>query len=157
MRVTVTETVALRAAPETVFDFVASESGFLSFPGYGPIPGLARVDFVSGGYQQVGSESRVTNSDGSTHREQIVECERPRRYAVRIHALSSPFQLLVRELDESWEVSPTDTGSRVRRTFGFTLRSVLFWPISLLLAQGLFRGAVRRHHRILVRRFAGKE
>ena len=154
MRVAVQESVWLAAPRDVVFDFVASEAGFLSFPGYGPIPGLARVEFEHGSYQQVGSESRVTNTDGSTHREQVVECDRPRRFAVRIHSLSSPFRLLVRELDESWELSTEGTGSRLHRTFGFTLRSPLVWPLSLPLAQWMFRAAIRHHHQWLAAHFA---
>jgi hypothetical protein len=154
MRVAVNEAVHLAAAPEVVFDFMASEPGFLSFHGYGPIPGLARVEFEHGSYQQVGSASRVTNTDGSTHREEVLECDRPRRFAVRIHSLSSPFRVLVRELDESWEVVREASGSRLHRTFGFTLRSPLFWPLSLVLAHGLFRAAIRRHHRWLMQHFS---
>jgi hypothetical protein len=60
----------------------------------------------------------------------------------------------VRELDERWELTAEGTGSRLHRTFGFTLRSALFWPLSLPLAQGWFRAAIRRHHRWLVTRFA---
>ena len=154
MRVTVRESVRLAARPETVFDFMASEPGFLSFRGWGPIPGLARVEFEHGDYHVVGSRSRVTNTDGSTHREVVVECDRPLRFAVRIHDLSSPFRMLVHELDERWQVVPEGPASRLDRTFGFTLRSALYWPLSLVLAQGLFRVAVRRHHRLLAAYFA---
>ncbi len=153
MRVEVREAVTVAADAATLFDFLASEAGFLSFPGYGPIPGLARVEFERGSYTVVGSESRVTNTDGSTHRERIVECVRPERFAVQIFELSGPFGWLVREIDERWQVSPSGAGSRLTRTFAFALRSPLYWPLSVPLAQGLFRAAMRRHHRAIAARF----
>jgi hypothetical protein len=152
MRVEVRESVLITASPEQVFDFVASEQGFLSFSGFGPIPGLKQVVFERGSYQRVGSESRVTNTDGSTHRERIVACQRPHRFAVVIHDLSPPFGKLVTEIDELWQVVGEPTGSRLSRSFAFQLRSPLLWPLSLLLVQVLFRGAMRRHHRVLASR-----
>jgi hypothetical protein len=133
------------------FDFVASERGFLSFSGYGPIPGLKQVVFERGSYQRVGSESRVTNTDGSTHRERIVECERPHRFGVVIYGLSPPFGRLVHQIEERWRVTSEPRGCRLSRSFAFHLSSPLLWPPSLLLAQVLFRGAMRRHHRTLAR------
>jgi len=151
MRVAIHERALMPAPPEPVFDRIASEQGFLMFEGFGPIPGLARIVFEQGGYRETGSEARVTNTDGSTHREQITTCEPPHRYAVQIHSLSSAFRLLVSRIDESWELTSKGDGTEVRRTFAFTLRSPLFWPASLLLAQVLFRAAIRRNHRALAR------
>ncbi len=157
MRVEVRESVDVAAAAETLFGFLASEAGFLCFPGFGPIPGLERVVFDHGTYTLVGSESRVTNTDGSTHRERIVECERPRRFTVRIVELSGPFGWLVREIEERWELHPSGGGSHLERVFAFTLRSPLYWPLSLLLAQVLFRAAMRRHHRAIAARFDDRQ
>ena len=155
MRVEVTESVPVTASAEQVFDFVASEQGFLSFSGYGPIPGLKQVVFEQGSYQRVGSESRVTNTDGSTHRERILACDRPRQFRVLIYGLSPPFGKLVRQIEERWSVTSEPRGCRLSRTFAFELRSPLLWPLSLLLVQVLFRGAMRRHHRTVALRFRG--
>ena len=151
MKVAVCERVELPAPPEALYDFVTSIEGFQSFEGFGPIPGIGPVELVEGELGKVGARLAVTNTDGSTHSERILAAERPSRYAIRIHELSSPFRHLVRHVDESWEITPRGEGSHVVRTFDFTLRTPLAWPVSMPLAHGLFRAAMRRHHRKLAK------
>lgn len=153
MRVAVTERVELAASPEALFDYITSIEGFQSFEGFGPIPGIGAVEVLEGELGTVGARLHVTNTDGSTHYERILAADRPRRYAIRIHDLSSPFRFLVKHVDESWDITASATGSDVVRTFEFALRTPLAWPLSVPLAHGMFRAAMRRHHRSLEKRF----
>jgi uncharacterized protein YndB with AHSA1/START domain len=149
MVVTIRESLKLPLPPERVFDFLSSEEGFLSFAGAGIVPGLAEVRFDHGGFRVAGSKARVTNTDGSTHREEIRRVDRPHGYAVRIDQLSSPFRFLVRHVDEVWTLTPDGTGTALDRAFVFTLRSRVALPVALPLGHVLFRFAMRRHHDIL--------
>lgn len=157
MVITIREQVSLPLRPEQVFDFLASEEGFLSFAGGGIVPGIAEVRFDHGGFRKVGSKARVRNTDGSTHREEIRRVDRPRGYAVRIDRLSSPFRFLVRHVDEVWTLSPNGTGTSIDRAFVFTLRSALSLPVAAPLGHVLFRHAMRRHHDALRRWAALRE
>jgi hypothetical protein len=152
----VIERVELGASPEALFDYITSIEGFQSFEGFGPIPGIGAVDVLEGELSTVGARMHVTNTDGSTHHERILAADGPRRYAIRIHDLSSQFRLLVKHVDESWDITASGTGSGVVRTFEFTLRTPLAWPLSIPLAHGLFRAAMRRHHRRLAQRFGAE-
>jgi len=150
MRATVREEVTLPLPPGSAFELITSEEAFLLFRGYGPIPGLRSVEVLEGDLRTVGSTARVTNTDGSTHRERVLEVEPGRRYAIRIHDISSPFGRMVDHIDEIWQLRKVRPGTAVERIFEFDLRSALFFPLSVPLAQILFRMAVRRNHRALV-------
>jgi len=149
MRVRIRETAVLPMERGEVFEFLVSQEGFETFAGWGPIPGIAKVENLGGSFTEPGSFIAVTNTDGSAHRECVVSCERPARYAIRIQDFSSPFRLLIRHADEVWTLEEHGEGCLLDRSFEFELRSALLCPLSFLIAQGPFRAAVRRHHRIL--------
>ena len=150
MHTTVREHVTLPAPQDAVFEFITSEEGFLSFRGFGPIPGLRSVQFDHGDFRTVGSVSTVTNTDGSTHRERVTVYEPSRRYAIQIDSISSPFRLLMDHAEESWLLTAASSGTAVERMFRFVLRTPLALPLAVPIAQLLFRQAVRRHHADLV-------
>jgi len=149
MHVIVREKVFIDRDRETVFDFLVSEAGFKTFGGWGPVPGIEAVVYSEGSFTEPGSLARVTNTDGSTHRERVLRCERPMLYSIRIHDFSSPFRFLIRRADETWTLEETPDGCLLNRSFEFELRSALVWPLSLPIAQVMFRAAMRRHHRVL--------
>jgi hypothetical protein len=147
MQVTVRERAFIPVRPEILLDFIASDEGFLSFPGFGPIPPIKSIAFEKGHARQVGSVLRVTNGDGSTHRETITGYEPGRLFAVRVDELSSVFGKLVAFGDERYELQPEGEGTALFRIFAFEPRSPLALPLVIPIVQGLMRGAMRRHHR----------
>lgn len=151
MLVKTNATLEVDAAPAVVFDYLVSVEGFLAFPGYGPVPGIAKVEFSRGSRLEKGTVLSIGNTDGSTHREEITTCDPPHAYAIRIDAFSSPLRFLVRWADESWRFEKTARGTRVEREFVLSLRSVIFWPLSLAFTKLILKRAMRNHHRAAIR------
>ena len=110
---------------------------------------MVRLDWESGSSAEEGAVGRVHNSDGSTHRERVLEVSRPSRYVVAIDEFSSAFRWLTSGATESWELSSIDEGTRIERLFVFRLRSPWLWPAGVAVA-ALFRRAVRANHRAMV-------
>ena len=149
MKIPIRERALIATTPRRLYDHITSVEGFLSFSGWGPIPGLQELSVEGGTLRDVGARTRVVNTDGSTHREEVTVVEPPRRYGIRIHDLDSPFRMLVSHVDELWELAPEGEHTRVERTFTFALRSAAVLPLALVLGHGAFRAAMRRHHRVV--------
>jgi hypothetical protein len=147
MQVTVRERTFIAVRPEILLDFIASEDGFLSFGGFGPVPPIKTIAFEKGNAKQAGSVLRVTNGDGSTHRETITGYEPGRLFSVRVDELSSVFGKLVAFGDERYELQPEGEGTALFRVFAFELRTPLVLPLMIPIVHGFIRGALRRHHR----------
>jgi len=133
--------------PDAAWDFLVQPAAFETFTGWGPIPGIAKVEWVEGSSTEVGSRGRVHNTDGSVHWEEVSEAERGARYTITISGFESAFRFLTTGAVETWVLSPNDDGTtHGHRTFAFELRSVLLWPFGKLIG-AFFRKAVQRNHR----------
>jgi hypothetical protein len=62
------------------------------FNGYGPIPGIKVAEFEVQTPGIVGTRIRVTNRDGSSHVEEIVEWEPDDQLRLEIKELSAPLR-----------------------------------------------------------------
>ncbi|MBX3251438.1 MAG: SRPBCC family protein [Myxococcales bacterium] len=148
------EDVVLPVGPDDAWDFFLSPRGYETFTGYGPIPGIDRLEWQRGSNLEPGSMALVHSKDGSTHHEHVVRVERPAHYEIRIDNFSSAFRLLVSGGIEIAKFSPVSGGTRLDRRFVFTLKSALGWPPGLVV-RGLFRRAVQRNHANMVAALRG--
>ena len=150
----VEETVVFEASPPKVWALMTDLDAMTDFSGYGPIPGIKRAEWLTGNGTNVGSVRRIENTDGSSHREEVMAVE-PRRLLVdRIHALDSPLRFLVSEATDRFELAEEGDGTRLVRRFRFELRTALAWPITLVF-RPLFRRALRRQHDAMEKRLMG--
>ena len=148
MQLVIHEAVVFDSSPEAVWALCVDVAQMLSFGGYGPIPGIASVRYLRGTEPTTGAVREITNTDGSTHCEEVVDLVPLRRIEDRVFAMSSPFRFLVSEGQDVWEFDAVEGGTRLRRSFGFTLRSPLLWPVAMI-AMALMRRAIRRHHTMI--------
>jgi hypothetical protein len=109
LRLTFAGTV--RAAPETVFDALATDpEGWTHW--YGAVVGN---EYGGAGPHGVGSRRRVRLTGGVTFHETVIAWDSPSRYAYRIDRCTMPgFRALV----EEWSILETSAGTRVSWTVG---------------------------------------
>ncbi len=133
------ETLSL--APEEVAKQILDVAKWPDFRGYGPIPGIKSAEFDIRTPNVVGSRIRVTNLDGSTHVEEIVEWRPSRRLQLRMGEFSKPLSGLATGFVETWEFERVGHDSRVVRSFELNAKSMLtkpaLWFISFFLKRAI--------------------
>lgn len=143
-------TSTLKHPPEVIADRILDLSRWPDFEGYGPLPGIAKAEFERRTDEVVGTRIRVSNRDGSTHIEELMEWDPPRRLRLRLHEFSPPVSRLSTGFDETWEFQPTEGGTKVTRSFAMYPRTASARP-TLWVASFLMKRAVGRHMRRLRR------
>jgi hypothetical protein len=132
--------------PEQIAEQILDISQWSSFRGYAVLPGIRAAEFEVRTPEIMGSRVRVTNTDGSSHVEEIVEWEPDRRIRLQMRGFSPPLSRLATGFNETWEFSRTGQDTRVVRSFELHAASrvtrPLLWLISMLLKK-----AVARHLR----------
>lgn len=148
MTLEILEATTLDAPIERAFDLIASIDGMLLFTGFGMVPGIARVEELSD------AEHLVHNSDGTRHRERVLEREAPTTYALSIGPFESPMQRLVTHAEERWELTADGSRTHARRRFRFVARGALAWLLLYVVLVPQMRRAMRRNHRAMQQRLS---
>lgn len=130
--------------PEEIASQILDLNSWPEFIGYGPLPGIKRAGFEAKTAEIIGTRIRVTNRDGSTHVEEIVEWEPTRRLRLRMHQFSPPVSWLAATFDETWEFERESDQTKVVRSFEMHPKSTLTRPL-LWLISFLLKRAVARH------------
>jgi hypothetical protein len=129
--------------PEQIAQQILDISRWSGFQGYAVPPGIKAAEFEIRTPEIVGSRIRVTNTDGSSHREEIVEWEPDRRLRLRMGEFSPPLSRLATGFEETWEFRGNGRDTRVVRTFSLHPKSSvarpLLWLISILLKRAIAR------------------
>lgn len=142
MRTSLVHRVVIDRPVDIVWAHFVDAANLTDFAGYGPIPGIARASVDGEG---VGMRRAITNTDGSSHREEVIVYEPPRRIVDRIDGFDSPVRLLAREITDELRFEPRGDATELVRTFTVELRSVLAWPLARVMRLFMSR-AIARHH-----------
>ena len=116
------------------------------FKGFGFLPGIKVAAFEVRTPEVVGSTIKVTNTDGSSHVEEIVEWQTDRRLRLHMTDFSPPLARLAIGFEETWDFEQCDSGTKVIRSFRLYAKSVLTWPMLWLISVFL-KKAIARHLR----------
>ncbi len=146
----------LPLAPEAIAQQILDLTKWPQFQGYGPIPGIKGAAFEIQTPGIVGSRIRVTNGDGSSHVEEIVEWQPHRRLCLEMKEFSAPISRLATGFEETWEFERTGNETHISRSFRLHAKSVLarllLWMMSFFL-----KWAIVRHLREMrIREAAGR-
>ena len=129
--------------PERIAEQILDLGLWPGFEGYGPLPGIRSAEFEVRTPEVIGTRIRVTDTDGSTHVEEIAEWEPDRRVRLRMGEFSPPLSRLALGFDETFEFERTGGQTRVVRRFELHPKSTatrpLLWLISLLLKRAIAR------------------
>lgn len=130
-------------APEDIARQILDLTKWPGFHGYGPIPAIKAAAFDVQTPGIVGSRIRVTNGDGSSHTEEIVEWQPDQRLRLRMQEFSPPLSRWATGFEETWEFERTDKGTTVTRSFRLHAKSagawLLLWMISFFLKRAIAR------------------
>ena len=136
----------LPLAPEDISRQILDLTKWPDFHGYGPIPGIRVAEFEVQTPGIVGSRIRVTNGDGSSHVEEIVEWEPNHRLQLEMKEFSAPLSRLATGFEETWEFKRTGNETHITRSFQMHAMSALTRPV-LWLMSFLLKKAIARHLR----------
>lgn len=142
--ITFTCEATLCQKPEEIASQILDLSKWPDFNGYGPLPGIKQAEFETKTDEVVGTRIRVTNRDGSTHVEEIVEWEPTRRLRLHMHEFSPPVSRLATSFDETWEFERNGDRTQAVRSFEMHPKSALTRPL-LWLISFLLKRAIARH------------
>ena len=135
------ETLAM--PPEEIAGRILDLAQWPDFRGYGVLPGIRAAEFEARTPEVVGTRIRVTNTDGSSHVEEVVEWEPGRRIRLRMGGFSPPLSRLATGFDETFEFERSGEQTRVVRRFELhpkgTAARPLLWLISILLKKAIAR------------------
>jgi hypothetical protein len=141
----------LPLAPEDIARQILDLTKWPHFRGYWPIPGIKVAEFGIQAPGVVGSRIRVTNLDGSSHIEEIVEWKPDCRVRLHMKQFSKPLSKLATSFEETWEFKRIGNETHVIRSFRLHPTSFMarlpLWMISFFLKR-----AIGRHLRDMVDR-----
>jgi hypothetical protein len=132
--------------PEEIAGRILDPTTWSEFHGYGAIPGITAAVLEVHTPNIVGSRFRVTNTDGSTHLEEIVEWQPGRLIRLHMKEFLPPLSRLATEFEETWEFDRTHKGTHVTRSFRLHAKSFLTRPLLRVIAFFL-RRAIAKHLR----------
>jgi len=101
----------LPLAPADIARHMLDLNRWPDFHGYGPIPGIKTATFDRQTPGIVGTRIRVTNCDGSSHVEEIVEWQPTHRVQLQMKDFSPPLSRLATRFEETWAKR---TGQRIQ-------------------------------------------
>ncbi|QDV35596.1 SRPBCC family protein [Tautonia plasticadhaerens] len=136
----------LGLTPEEIARLILDLDRWPDFEGYGPLPGIRAAAFEARTPEVVGTVIRVSNTDGSSHTEEVVEWDPERRLRLRMGGFSPPLSRLATGFDETWEFEQGAGLTRVVRSFALHPRSSAGRPFLRLISL-LLRRAIARHLR----------
>lgn len=139
---TLHETLPL--SPEAIAEQILDVAKWPDFHGYGPIPGIKSAEFETITPNVVGSRIRVTNLDGSSHVEEIVEWQPNRRLQLQMGNFSKPLSRLATRFVETWEFERVGNETKATRSFELNAKSMVTRPV-LWIISFLLQRAIARH------------
>jgi len=122
---------------------------WITFKGYGPIPGVASAKSVASEGSIIGTKIFVENTDGSKHIETITSYVPQQSLEMHISNFTSPMQILATHFVERWEFYGNSTPYFVTRTFQLYPKSKLTF-IPLWIISWFLKVAIARHTYLLV-------
>lgn len=130
---------------DSLFEQVLILDNWQSFSGFGPVPGIAKAEFINEQSEIQGRRIAVTNTDGSSHVEEIKRWEPPDSIEMEIKEFSPPLSRLASHFLERWSFQASTSGkTMVVRTFELYPKNQLTRPALWLIARFLHR-AVSKH------------
>jgi hypothetical protein len=136
----------LNLAPQDIAAQILDLAHWTDFKGYGVLPGIKAAEFEVRTPNVVGTCIRVTNTDGSSHVEEIVDWQPDQQLRLHMRGFSAPLSRLATGFTETWEFERLGSTTRVTRSFELHAKTTFTRPV-LWLISFLLKRAIARHLR----------
>jgi hypothetical protein len=134
----------LGISPVEIAEEILNVANWPDFKGFAMLPGIKVAEFEVKTPDIVGSRIRVTNTDGSTHVEEIVEWHPDCRLKLHMKEFSLPLARLATCFEETWEFERLVNATIVTRSFNLHAKSALTWSLLWVISIYL-KKAIARH------------
>jgi len=128
-------------SPMDICSIILNTNEWNKFEGYSILPGIEKAEFEKRTDSIVGSRIKVTNRDGSTHIEEIIEWDENRKVAFKFQEFDSPLKNFASHFIEEWYFTVSGAGTTISRIMIMYPKnlygSILLKPISLLMKKAL--------------------
>ena len=131
-------------SPGDISQQILDVAKWSDFRGFAIIPGIKEAAFEVKTPQIIGSRIRVTNTDGSSHVEEIVEWQPGSRVTLHLKEFSAPLARLATAFEETWMFQMMGRSTQVVRSFRLHAKSPLTRPV-LWLISFFLRKAINWH------------
>ena len=130
-----------RLSPDQLVDEIFKIDNWSGFTGWGPLPGIERVELLELTRAKIGTRFGVTNTDESTHEETVVEYVPQQRLVMRIENFSAPLGKIADHFVETWRFDAHAGHTTIERTFDLIPKgaggTVLLWLIGFGLQKAV--------------------
>ena len=132
------------ATPDEIAVQILDLERWPEFKGYGVIPGIKQAEFEIGTPEIVGTRIHVTNTDGSSYINEIVEWDPETRVTLEMKEFTGAISGIAARFEDRWEFESESESTRVIRTFRLYPKSLFTRP-ALSLISGLLKKAICQH------------
>src|SRR5438105_12141713 len=132
IRFSCTDTLAL--APADIAGRILDLANWTDFTGYAVLPGIKAAVYEVRTPDVVGTRIRVTNTDGSSHVEEIVEWQPDHSLRLQMEEFSPPLSRLATGFEESWAFQRLGEATKVTRSFHLHPKSSFTRPVLWLIS-----------------------
>jgi hypothetical protein len=146
--ITLTVTTITPLSPQAICEEIFDVSNWMSFVGYGPIPGITQARIIHSSESKVGMCFSVINTDGSSHQETVIEYVADKKLTFRMDSFSVPLNKLASHFIEKWEFEVGESTTRIERTFELYPRNLL-GVIPLWIVSKFLKKAIQLHNELL--------
>ena len=128
---------------EEICSIIKDLNRWSEFNGYAFLPGIKKAEYKVKTENMIGTQFAVTNTDGSSHIEEVINWVDGETIKLKMHQFVFPLNKLATHFIEEFKFSPKGNMTEVSREFNIypknTLTRPFLWFISLFLKKAIHR------------------
>ena len=136
--------------PQYIFDSFLQIEKWNDFKGFGIIPGIKTANFIIKTDSIKGTIIWVKNSDGSSHKEEILAFEKDTYLKIKMYDFSKPLSYFASFFIEEWALKKIEDGCKVERSMTLHSKGMISKFILKVISRSL-KKAIQVHTEYVVR------
>lgn len=130
--------------PRFIFDFFIQIEKWNDFKGLGIIPGIKNANFIIKSESIQGSIIQVENTDGSSHKEELLAFEKDKYIKIKMYDFSKPLSYFANFFIEEWVLKKIEDGYKIERSMTLYSKGIFSNFILKVVSQSL-KKAILKH------------